>query len=596
MTKLPTVQKPKYNQEMPGIAGEIGSGRYGVRYLQTAIPIKEIERLTLVAELPASEQWHVRQLFQRDIDMVRVRDEIMPYFKDPQKIKFFNPLTIVLMPIDAQGRVLQGVTEVKVDRKDEPDFNGDIWEAEGHYRLSWPNIDYPFGVVAYNTNHVKCVAVDGQHRLSALKRLARELLANPADANFETVKFDAWRIPIVLLVFPPIEKEEQLPKQHVLLENIRDIFVTINTNAQRPNRCRTILLNDYSATAICCQELLDYCHQNDNEVPLLFFDWRAHDDSETNFYPENPQAFLRVEELEDYHIEYLMGDGDPKQVLTQEQRDALFIDVMDEEAEEEDRAKLREYVRQKYRETLLIGVIHLFRSFGPFADYVAFLKGLRASCDTDIKTHAIYDLLYGMNHAPEGLRDAVNQQVTGFIEQCKAEKKLLPILFQNVVGGRGIFSGFAMAKGSRDEALKSTSSWLDAAQWYAERMNEALKAGYFQFDYRLLRHVVVDHNAHVINYRLDREVQGRALGAYCALIACSKSKPQSKFLDAISDYVNTLDDTIYRGYKKELRPAIKDANPGIDRATLNKEVEKKAREKTNAQIKSLKTELDIENA
>ena len=111
--QIPKIRKPGYNEEMAGIAGEIGSGRYGVRYIQTAIPIKEIERLTLVAELPASEKWHVRQLFQRDIDMERVQEEIMPYFKHPQKIKFFNPLTIVLMPMDKEGRVLQGVNEVE---------------------------------------------------------------------------------------------------------------------------------------------------------------------------------------------------------------------------------------------------------------------------------------------------------------------------------------------------------------------------------------------------------------------------------------------------------------------------------------------------
>ena len=593
MVKLPPVKKLKYNEQMVGVAGEIGSGRYGVRYLQTAIPIKEIERLTLVTELPDSERWHVRQLFQRDIDMVRVLSEIMPYFKNPQKIKFFNPLTIVLMPMDAQGRVLMGVKEVKVDAGDAAGFDGEVWEADGHYKLSWPNIENPFGLVDYNSNHVKLVAVDGQHRLQALKRLAREQMANPSDANFEKVKFDAWRIPIVLLVFPPTDK--LVGKQHVLLENVRDIFVTINTNAQRPNRCREILLNDYSATAICCQELLDHCHQANSDVPLLFFDWRAHDRSEDNFYPENPQAFLRVEELEDYHIKYLMGEGTKAQVLTQEQRDALFIDdITIEEADEDGRAKLREHVRQRYRETLLPGVIHIFKTFKPFADYVSFLNELRASCDTDIKVHAMSVLLYGVHHAAENLVQAIEQEVSSRKQQCETKKKQLPVLFTNVIGGRGIFCGFSLAKPSRDEALKSTSSWIDAAQWYAECMNGALKNGYFDFDNKLLRHVAIDHNGHIVNYRLD--YQGGALGTYCALIACSMSKPKAKFLEAISKHINELDDTIYRGYKKELRPILKDANPGIDRIVLNKQVEKKAREKTNTQIKALKAELDIENS
>src|SRR6266436_3841173 len=111
--KLPPVQQLEYNEMQMGIAGEIGMGQYGVRYIQTAIPIQEIGRLSIVAELPDSERWPVRQLFQRDIDQERVKEDIMPYFKDPQKIKFFNPLTVVLMPLDDRGRVLEGVEESK---------------------------------------------------------------------------------------------------------------------------------------------------------------------------------------------------------------------------------------------------------------------------------------------------------------------------------------------------------------------------------------------------------------------------------------------------------------------------------------------------
>ena len=201
MPQLPKMSAKKYNEEMSGIAGEIGSGRYGVRYLQTAISISEIDRLTLVAELPDSERWHVRQLFQRDIDMERVQGEIMPYFKNPEKIKFFNPLTIVLMPMDGDGRVLQGVKEVKLPADPQNDFQGVLWEAEGHYKLHWPTSPNLFGAVEYNTGNAKLVAVDGQHRLSALKRLAREHTANMGDPNFEAVKFTAWRIPIVLWIF-----------------------------------------------------------------------------------------------------------------------------------------------------------------------------------------------------------------------------------------------------------------------------------------------------------------------------------------------------------------------------------------------------------
>src|SRR5438093_236928 len=140
--KLPPVQQLEYNEMQMGIAGEIGMGQYGVRYIQTAIPIQEIGRLSIVAELPDSERWPVRQL-----------------------------------------------------------------------------------------------------RLSALKRLDRERKGDLSDPDFKRISFEDWHVPIVLLIFPPIEKKASTGTPHRLLENIRDIFVTINTTAQTPNRCRTILLN-----------------------------------------------------------------------------------------------------------------------------------------------------------------------------------------------------------------------------------------------------------------------------------------------------------------------------------------------------------------
>ena len=441
MAKLPIVLKTKYNESMVGVAGEIGAGRYGVRYLQGAIPIAEIDRLTLVSELPDSERWHVRQLFQRDIDKKRVLEEIMPYFKHAQKIKFFNPLTIVLMPMDGLGHVLEGVNEKQLPPVVEGELSLQVFEAEGHYKLAWPDKSYPYGTVDYNSQTVTLVAVDGQHRLSALKRLRRQHLSAQADPAFAKIRFDNWRIPIVVLIFPPLETAGAVPDQHVLLENVRDIFVTINTNAQRPNRCREILLNDDSVTAICCQELLDYCHQDGGQLPLLFFDWRAHD-REDNIYPENRQAFLRVEELEDFHIEYLLGGSEGSDFLTQKQRDALFFDSMTPSVDENDRGKLRDAVRRRYPgETLMPALVHVFATFKPFALYVEFLKQLRAGLDTDIKVHAMSELLYGVHHAPEELDQPINQMIAGMIKQCETKRKEIPSYSRISLAAGLLFAG-----------------------------------------------------------------------------------------------------------------------------------------------------------
>ena len=64
-----------------------------------------------------------------------------------------------------------------------------------------------------------------------------------------------------------------------------------------------------------------------------------------------------------------------------------------------------------------------------------------------------------------------------------------------------------MAKQSKDEVRKRTSSWKDAAQWYVERMNEALKGGYFEFDHNASATYCGGSKRVSDYYRLDREIQ-----------------------------------------------------------------------------------------
>src|SRR5262245_8271177 len=115
MPEVPSVTLHAYNQLVYGYFGELGSPRFGVRFFQTALHVSEINKLTLVAEIPDSEQWPVRELFQRDVDAERVSDGLIPYFKKAEKIKFFNPLTIALLPIDPTGRILHSVAETSSD-------------------------------------------------------------------------------------------------------------------------------------------------------------------------------------------------------------------------------------------------------------------------------------------------------------------------------------------------------------------------------------------------------------------------------------------------------------------------------------------------
>ena len=177
---LPSIVQEPYNHHLYGHYGELGKSHFGVRFLQTALHISEINKLTLVSEIADSEQWPVRELFQRDVDEERVRTMLMPYFKKPTKIKFFNPLTIVVLPIDRSGRVLQAVSETRSEDTEYAEGTlAQCLEAKGYYKIQVPEDRPQWSCVRWNSDKVKLVAVDGQHRLSALQRIYREYVVLP---------------------------------------------------------------------------------------------------------------------------------------------------------------------------------------------------------------------------------------------------------------------------------------------------------------------------------------------------------------------------------------------------------------------------------
>jgi hypothetical protein len=95
-----------YNRSLSGRFGEMGSGG-GIRvlFVQAALEIRELKNVKLIASINGSEKWPVRDLFQREVDNNRVTKEIVPYLRDSESIKFFNPLTLVALPLDDSGSV-----------------------------------------------------------------------------------------------------------------------------------------------------------------------------------------------------------------------------------------------------------------------------------------------------------------------------------------------------------------------------------------------------------------------------------------------------------------------------------------------------------
>jgi hypothetical protein len=152
-------KKQIYTESLMGVFGVFGASDNVINYMQLNLPITDVDKLGLVSEIPGSEKWPIRQLFQRDIDKERVKNEIIPYFLNDSMAKFFNPLTIAVLPISNSGALDKDLKEKDV----EPDERfSHAYEIENHYKLSYDSTHFD-SKLRWNPNNVRLVAIDGQH-------------------------------------------------------------------------------------------------------------------------------------------------------------------------------------------------------------------------------------------------------------------------------------------------------------------------------------------------------------------------------------------------------------------------------------------------
>lgn len=589
MAALPPIRSNPYNQQMQGVYGEFGSGA-GLRafYLQSAIPPAALDRISLISDIKGSERWPIRDLFQRDVDDERVTGSLLPYLQDVEKIKFFNPLTLTVLPMDAErATVLRQMPKV-VDRTVEED--GARWrslERERFYRVRWVEGHHEWAQLEWNDEHSRLVAIDGQHRLSALKRFAADEAAGRVHQHFMQ-----WRIPVVVVSFRAHGDREEPPS---VLDVVRSIFVYINTQAQTVNEARAILLSDESINAVCTQELLQKSHENDNRtpaerdtriVPLLLYDWRGEERKGKRIVP--PAAIKTVEEIHNWFAEYVFDDD-----FGEKQETALRIDPShplkktfhDESLTYAD-SKL---VRARFRETVLSALSHLFEHFVPYRDYAAGLRAIEQDFCTgsrgDLGRHAFDELRFGASHGIDSIRAQVKSEllvIEGRVEELRRHCLRKPL--DEDIGMRGVIWAFGTLP-----AWLGHPDWLTYAQWFTAALNQVYEAGWIDLEpkarkYRdLLRHVAEDHHGDVVNYRLQHA--GRALGAYVALLVAAYGAPwpeawggnRAPFQEETLDELRA---TVMRGYRKEVRPLLREEFPNGGKEltdAVNTEAQKRAR-------------------
>ena len=575
--------RPVYDREFHGYYGNFGSGANAqISFLQSAISPSDLHKIDLISDIKGAEKWSVRDLFQRDVDVDRVTSGLIPYFKDEGKVKFFNPITLTLLPLNEQGEVVQDIPPIvsgnSVDETNKLEYS--TLEATGYFQFKIPLFDgqpsYAQSILKYNSSKIKIVAIDGQHRLSALKRF---------DNDDDNGDFPSWNIPVV---FFSVKKRDDNLHTGSLFDVIRNIFIYINTQAKTPNRARQILLSDESINSVCTQEILEYSHSNDvdrdsvdaEKMPLLFYDWRG--EEKNGVRVPTPGSIKQIEEIYDWFDEYICGKD-----FSAKQKDALDIDVTDPLAayftgnnNESIPVEQVAQIRRQFGDDLLKGFVYMLEKFNPYASYISFIRGLEENYqnDYDLAKHAFHKLRFGSHYGGSAETQAIDVIYSNIIQDIldhNEDPDNLPGLVEMDIGMRGVAYAFSEIRKLYSTLMSRSVTWEEYSVWFTSALNDAYETGNWlkkDKDMKLLRHITYNHGGTTVNYRLN-DVP-KALGAVLTAVISrfgiihhksefnlSDDELHSEWLRFYEDYVERISDKLLSGYRGEHKVLLQESFP-----------------------------------
>jgi hypothetical protein len=278
-----------YNVPLYGLRGEFSlSGNVKVPYFSCLMDISRVSKeLKTHEEVSPSMDtvYSLVELFQRQIDPKRVEREIVDgYLRAPNKIKFFNSLTIVLLPKNDDGKIVSSFENYENNDPPVPDqkcghFDTNFsLDSEGTRKAIFGGVQFVttaaenISRLRWDNNRTDAVAVDGQHRLRAIKLWMIGKNQQLSDVERPT------RIPIIFLLLH--EAAGFLGAATGATTGIkgiaREIFTDLNKNAREVDLATQIILDDLSVEACCVRSLVtdSTCVDHDLLLPLSLLRWQ----------------------------------------------------------------------------------------------------------------------------------------------------------------------------------------------------------------------------------------------------------------------------------------------------------------------------------
>jgi hypothetical protein len=269
---------PHYTVLRPMLWGSFNLSQTPIPYYQTVFTLEEMSKeLELVENLPSDlrSKWRLEELFQREIDWERVDEEIVKgYLRRPEKLKFFNSLTVALLPLDAKRMLAKSYGDTPQEPELKESLRRRPWEVinVGGVQII-TNTDTPHGYIRWDPKRIFPATIDGQHRLAALRK-------HYIEGNLPTSALET-RVSVLFLVLDArvgfdIERMYLTGDDNPILTVVREVFIDLNKHAEEVERARRILLDDHEIESRCLREMLAtrVGEQEEGKLPLGVVHWQ----------------------------------------------------------------------------------------------------------------------------------------------------------------------------------------------------------------------------------------------------------------------------------------------------------------------------------
>jgi len=579
MTTIP--QPPTNNQSLSqsklGFYGRFGSGgNVDVSYIQSVMNFEFLNNITLIEDIKGSDKWDVRDLFQRNVDRNRVVDDIVPFLKEPNSIKFFAPLALVLLPMTG-SEVNSDLIEI-IDEDVEDDETPYLKHSLGDSAAFFEFQDAPsYSKVKWNPDKVKLVAVDGQHRISALKMLLDDEKQDPIVQNMN--------IPILIIGFS--KSKNIIDGQHVprLLDVVRQTFVYINNKSQKISESRAILLDNEDINSLAVQEVIQKAHSNDNNdddnvandsssIPLVMFDWRGEEKRGTPV--SGPASLFSVRDVKDWFTEYLLGDITEKnsdKVIREKIIPRLSLDSALARLDSEDLKGLNhqnsEIARKQVKKILIPSLIFVLENIKPYKDYIKKIRELQDKTNVDMGREgrlAYKWICFGKSSVKQSIiKEEVEIAWNSMAKDLGILKNEIPSLLSRDIGIRAIWSSYSMLYDLISDNKNESQDWLNFSKWYINLVNQIIDDGWFRGTNvkknplakekrEKLTHIVYSTAGDIVNYKL--EVSPKGFGAFLMMLILQLHGDKELKENAWDNLQHGLISTVSPGFRKDIKQDI----------------------------------------